>query len=158
MIYSSLHQVLVSISMQLKTSGKTGGCMTMLWRNCQSFSLKTFHSWTHLGHLYVDIQWVGMVHWQFTWKIWTNTRFITLFFHIFISMVFLLMTWCFTFALIQSVSAFAPIANPMNCPWGHKAFSGYLGDNKTDWEVWSFNASILYLEVYFFKCFLVLKF
>lgn len=34
----------------------------------------------------------------------------------------------------KSVSAFAPIANPMNCPWGHKAFSGYLGDNKTDWE------------------------
>lgn len=34
----------------------------------------------------------------------------------------------------KSVSAFAPIAHPMNCPWGHKAFSGYLGENKTDWE------------------------
>ncbi|XP_073298234.1 S-formylglutathione hydrolase [Primulina huaijiensis] len=34
----------------------------------------------------------------------------------------------------KSVSAFAPIANPMNCPWGHKAFSGYLGGDKTDWE------------------------
>jgi len=27
----------------------------------------------------------------------------------------------------RSVSAFAPICNPTNCPWGHKAFSAYLG-------------------------------
>jgi len=27
-----------------------------------------------------------------------------------------------------SVSAFAPIAHPTNCPWGVKAFTGYLGD------------------------------
>ena len=33
----------------------------------------------------------------------------------------------------KSVSAFAPIANPINCPWGHKAFSGYLGDDKAEW-------------------------
>ncbi len=26
-----------------------------------------------------------------------------------------------------SVSAFAPIANPINCPWGQKAFAAYLG-------------------------------
>ena len=26
----------------------------------------------------------------------------------------------------RSCSAFAPIANPVNCPWGQKAFSGYL--------------------------------
>jgi S-formylglutathione hydrolase len=26
-----------------------------------------------------------------------------------------------------SVSAFAPICNPTQCPWGEKAFSGYLG-------------------------------
>ncbi|KAI8071345.1 putative esterase [Gongronella butleri] len=26
----------------------------------------------------------------------------------------------------KSVSAFAPIANPINCPWGQKAFSNYL--------------------------------
>lgn len=26
----------------------------------------------------------------------------------------------------QSCSAFAPICNPMDCPWGHKAFGGYL--------------------------------
>jgi len=33
----------------------------------------------------------------------------------------------------QSVSAFAPIANPMNCPWGEKAFTGYLGADRTAW-------------------------
>lgn len=27
-----------------------------------------------------------------------------------------------------SVSAIAPICNPINCPWGIKAFNGYLGD------------------------------
>lgn len=26
----------------------------------------------------------------------------------------------------RSCSAFAPIANPVNCPWGHRAFTGYL--------------------------------
>ncbi|OTA95845.1 hypothetical protein M434DRAFT_9498 [Hypoxylon sp. CO27-5] len=35
----------------------------------------------------------------------------------------------------KSVSAFAPIANPTQCPWGQKAFSGYLGaDNKDEWK------------------------
>ncbi|WP_411026267.1 alpha/beta hydrolase-fold protein, partial [Salmonella sp. s58078] len=34
----------------------------------------------------------------------------------------------------KSVSAFAPIVNPINCPWGQKAFSNYLGDNKAEWE------------------------
>ncbi|RHN79062.1 putative S-formylglutathione hydrolase [Medicago truncatula] len=33
-----------------------------------------------------------------------------------------------------SVSAFAPVANPTNCPWGQKAFTNYLGGNKSDWE------------------------
>ncbi|NCP66171.1 MAG: S-formylglutathione hydrolase [Paraglaciecola sp.] len=32
-----------------------------------------------------------------------------------------------------SVSAFAPIVNPMECQWGQKAFSHYLGGNKQDW-------------------------
>lgn len=36
-------------------------------------------------------------------------------------------------ALFRSVSAFAPIAAPAQCPWGEKAFTGYLG---TDREVW----------------------
>ena len=35
--------------------------------------------------------------------------------------------------LYQSVSAFAPIAAPMQCPWGVKAFSGYLGDDTKAW-------------------------
>ncbi len=35
--------------------------------------------------------------------------------------------------VFKSVSAFAPIANPMNCPWGQKAFAGYLGDNQAEW-------------------------
>ncbi|KAJ4776066.1 S-formylglutathione hydrolase [Rhynchospora pubera] len=34
----------------------------------------------------------------------------------------------------KSVSAFAPIVNPINCPWGQKAFSNYLGTNNSDWE------------------------
>ncbi|XP_061353877.1 S-formylglutathione hydrolase [Gastrolobium bilobum] len=34
----------------------------------------------------------------------------------------------------KSASAFAPIANPTNCPWGEKAFTNYLGGNKSDWE------------------------
>ena len=33
-----------------------------------------------------------------------------------------------------SVSAFAPIAAPMNCPWGDKLFTAYLGKDKTKWE------------------------
>lgn len=32
-----------------------------------------------------------------------------------------------------SVSAFAPIANPSNCPWGEKAFTGYLGEDRNTW-------------------------
>lgn len=35
--------------------------------------------------------------------------------------------------VFKSVSAFAPIAAPMQCPWGHKAFTGYLGTDKTSW-------------------------
>ncbi|MPV70202.1 S-formylglutathione hydrolase, partial [Burkholderia sp. BE17] len=36
--------------------------------------------------------------------------------------------------LYRSVSAFAPIAAPMRCPWGEKAFSGYLGDDRDAWK------------------------
>jgi len=38
--------------------------------------------------------------------------------------------------LYQSVSAFAPISNPLNCPWGEKAFSGYLGADHAAWHEW----------------------
>lgn len=34
----------------------------------------------------------------------------------------------------KSVSAFAPIANPVNAPWGQKAFKGYIGDNEEEWK------------------------
>lgn len=33
----------------------------------------------------------------------------------------------------RSVSAFAPICAPSQVPWGQKAFSGYLGDDKAQW-------------------------
>ena len=33
----------------------------------------------------------------------------------------------------RSVSAFSPIVNPMDCPWGKKAFTTYLGNNEADW-------------------------
>ena len=29
-----------------------------------------------------------------------------------------------------SISAFSPITNPTQCPWGEKAFSAYLGDDR----------------------------
>jgi S-formylglutathione hydrolase len=34
----------------------------------------------------------------------------------------------------QSISAFAPICSPMNCPWGHKALSHYLGEDRDRWR------------------------
>jgi S-formylglutathione hydrolase len=34
----------------------------------------------------------------------------------------------------RSVSAFAPICAPMECPWGQKAFAGYLGDDRAVWR------------------------
>ena len=35
--------------------------------------------------------------------------------------------------VFQSLSAFAPICAPMQCPWGTKAFSGYLGADVAAW-------------------------
>jgi S-formylglutathione hydrolase len=34
---------------------------------------------------------------------------------------------------VVSVSAFAPIASPMRCPWGEKALGGYLGPDRSSW-------------------------
>ncbi|WP_035985027.1 S-formylglutathione hydrolase [Leptolyngbya sp. KIOST-1] len=34
----------------------------------------------------------------------------------------------------KSISAFAPIAAPSQCPWGQKAFSGYLGTDRIAWK------------------------
>jgi S-formylglutathione hydrolase len=41
----------------------------------------------------------------------------------------------------RSLSAFAPIAAPMQCPWGRKAFSGYLGADEATWL--DYDASVL---------------
>jgi S-formylglutathione hydrolase len=34
----------------------------------------------------------------------------------------------------SSMSAFSPISNPVNCPWGQKTFTAYLGKNKATWH------------------------
>ncbi|SFV24546.1 S-formylglutathione hydrolase [Pseudidiomarina donghaiensis] len=38
--------------------------------------------------------------------------------------------------MYRCVSAFAPICHPTQCPWGHKAFSGYLGDDRSAWQAY----------------------
>lgn len=43
--------------------------------------------------------------------------------------------------LFRSVSAFAPICAPMRCPWGEKAFAGYLGPDRAAWA--NYDASAL---------------
>lgn len=43
--------------------------------------------------------------------------------------------------LFESVSAFAPIATPSRCPWGEKAFSAYLGNDRQAWA--NYDASLL---------------
>ncbi|PLO53245.1 S-formylglutathione hydrolase, partial [Klebsiella pneumoniae] len=35
-----------------------------------------------------------------------------------------------------SVSAFAPIVNPSQVPWGKKAFTAYLGADESAWHSW----------------------
>lgn len=37
-------------------------------------------------------------------------------------------------ARFKAVSAFAPIASPINCPWGEKALSNYIGPDRTTWR------------------------
>ena len=34
------------------------------------------------------------------------------------------------------MSAFAPVVSPSRCPWGQKAFRGYLGDDVQTWAEW----------------------
>ncbi len=34
----------------------------------------------------------------------------------------------------RAVSAFAPIASPINCPWGQKALGGYIGPDQAAWR------------------------
>jgi S-formylglutathione hydrolase len=42
----------------------------------------------------------------------------------------------------RSASAFAPIASPMRCPWGEKALTGYLGDDRAAWRAYDATALI----------------
>lgn len=36
----------------------------------------------------------------------------------------------------RSISAFSPISNPVNCPWGQKALGLYLGDDQEAWAAY----------------------
>jgi len=47
--------------------------------------------------------------------------------------------------MYSSVSAFAPISNPVNCPWGKSTFSKFLG---SDLEMWAQYDSTLLAEAY----------
>ncbi|WP_434924267.1 S-formylglutathione hydrolase [Enterobacter asburiae] len=42
-----------------------------------------------------------------------------------------------------SVSAFAPIVNPTQVPWGQKAFTHYLGEDEANWQEWDSCALML---------------
>lgn len=44
----------------------------------------------------------------------------------------------------HSVSAFSPINNPINSPWGQKAFTAYLGKDTSKWA--NYDASLLMRE------------
>ena len=48
--------------------------------------------------------------------------------------------------LYRSVSAFAPIAAPMRCPWGVKAFTGYLGTAEQDRGTWAAHDATALIE------------
>ncbi|KEI71681.1 S-formylglutathione hydrolase [Endozoicomonas elysicola] len=47
-----------------------------------------------------------------------------------------------------SVSAFSPISNPMNTPWGQKAFMGYLGNDRELWKTYDASELIKTSTVY----------
>ena len=42
--------------------------------------------------------------------------------------------------VFKSLSALAPICAPMHCPWGHKAFTGYLGGDTKTWAAYDASA------------------
>ena len=48
--------------------------------------------------------------------------------------------------LFRSVSAFAPIAAPSQCPWGKKAFGGYLGSDENSWQQYDASALVRQLQ------------
>lgn len=42
----------------------------------------------------------------------------------------------------RSISAFAPIAAPSQCPWGQKALAGYLGEDRSPWSLYDATALV----------------
>ncbi|TMW65822.1 hypothetical protein Poli38472_003587 [Pythium oligandrum] len=44
----------------------------------------------------------------------------------------------------RSISALAPISHPTQCPWGIKAFTGYLGGDQEAWK--AYDATLLLLK------------
>lgn len=48
--------------------------------------------------------------------------------------------------IYQSISAFAPICSPINCPWGQKALGNYLGDDRSTWPEYDATEVVRQLE------------
>lgn len=46
-----------------------------------------------------------------------------------------------------SVSAFSPIVAPAHVPWGEKAFSGYIGDDRDEWLKHDASALVIEAEI-----------
>jgi S-formylglutathione hydrolase len=44
--------------------------------------------------------------------------------------------------IYNSISAFAPICSPLNCPWGQKALPAYLGADESSWPEYDATALI----------------
>jgi S-formylglutathione hydrolase len=57
--------------------------------------------------------------------------------------------------LFRSVSAFAPIAAPMQCPWGQNAFGAYLGHEQARWAAYDASALVAGMAPRFAKGILV---
>ena len=50
----------------------------------------------------------------------------------------------------RTASAFAPVSSPTRCPWGRRAFRGYLGEDETEWA--RYDASLLVASVSSQRC------
>ncbi len=57
--------------------------------------------------------------------------------------------------IYRSVSAFAPICSPINCPWGQKALSNYLGNDQDSWAGYDATEIVRRLEQAPANCILV---
>lgn len=47
--------------------------------------------------------------------------------------------------LFRTISAFSPICAPSQCPWGERALTGYLGDDRSQWA--KYDATQLIAEI-----------